>query len=286
MKPSIVDIVAPNIIHEYVGLSLYRVSVASYDWIRLVNIRYPYWIISHVRYGAVEMRAGNQTWSINAGDVMLHAPHMTYDEIANIVGLHEWFMLDIRGLASIELFKMYSIAPTAPLVSPEDFTQKFKKLMEICQSPSSGLSNLQAFSLTIQLLDCLIESWKPLGNVSCWSTPTLLDRHFIEVISYMESRLYEKITRENLAALVNLHPNYLDRAFRTVYGITPMHMLRDLRLRRAQQLLESTDDTLATIAAACGLTDAAYFTRIFHQRHKQTPGEYRKRVRNMNDDYL
>ncbi|MFF2091313.1 helix-turn-helix domain-containing protein [Paenibacillus sp. NPDC058174] len=98
------------------------------------------------------------------------------------------------------------------------------------------------------------------------------------VIRYMEDNLGEKLTRQQLAGLLFLHPSYFNRAFKQVYGMSSIQMLRMLRLRRAVQLLEESDYTLEQIAAACGFGEANYFNKVFKERAGQTPGEYRNRI--------
>jgi len=56
-------------------------------------------------------------------------------------------------------------------------------------------------------------------------------------------------------------------------------MLRDLRLKHARHLLETTGQTLEAIAAASGLQDASYLTKVFSQRFGITPGRYRRNLK-------
>ena len=106
------------------------------------------------------------------------------------------------------------------------------------------------------------------------------------VIRYITEHLYQKLARENLAALVHLHPSYFDRAFRQDYGVSPMHMVRQLRLRQGLRLLETTNLPLSAIAYTCGLGDAGYFNRVFHQHYGQTPGQYRQSIQRAMTDYI
>jgi len=49
------------------------------------------------------------------------------------------------------------------------------------------------------------------------------------------------------------------------------------RLERARYLLDDSDLSIKQIAHACGFADPNYFSRIFRQRHGQSPGAYRQR---------
>jgi transcriptional regulator GlxA family with amidase domain len=109
---------------------------------------------------------------------------------------------------------------------------------------------------------------------------------FVDVIRYMLAHLGDKLTRDDLASLVHLHPGYFDRIFHNVYGTSPMQMLRNLRLSRARQLLETTDAPLSAIALSCGLSDAGYFNRVFRQCYGQTPGQYRQSAKSTMQSYI
>jgi AraC-like DNA-binding protein len=58
-----------------------------------------------------------------------------------------------------------------------------------------------------------------------------------------------------------------------------MGMLRDMRLKRSKQLLEQTEETLESIAAQCGLTDASYLCKQFKRQYGMLPGEFKEAVR-------
>jgi transcriptional regulator GlxA family with amidase domain len=58
-------------------------------------------------------------------------------------------------------------------------------------------------------------------------------------------------------------------------GITPQDLLREARIKRACQLLQTTDKTVAEIAYASGFTDPKYFSRCFKQSTGQSPTEYK-----------
>ena len=141
------------------------------------------------------------------------------------------------------------------------------------------MRDLRVFTLATELLAQILQSWAAQGSPPRPRALQTAEDRFADVVNYMASHLDRKLTRDDLASRVFLHPGYLDRVFRAAYGVAPMQMLRDLRLRRAKELLESTDDTLDTIAHACGLGDAAAFSRAFRARYGTAPGKHRQSVR-------
>ena len=47
-------------------------------------------------------------------------------------------------------------------------------------------------------------------------------------------------------------------------------------MNNAQNLLETTDYTVAEIAAIVGYDNSLYFSRIYHKQKGQAPSDYRK----------
>jgi len=79
---------------------------------------------------------------------------------------------------------------------------------------------------------------------------------------------------------LDVNPAYLSREFSRYFdNLSFGEYIRKLRIEKAIQLLESTDDTLAEIAYLTGFSDQSHFNRVFKAHTGQTPSEYRKFVR-------
>lgn len=68
----------------------------------------------------------------------------------------------------------------------------------------------------------------------------------------------------------------LQRKLKQTMGITPQDLMKEARIKRACQLLQATDKTVAEVAYACGFTDPKYFSRCFKQSTGKSPSEYRE----------
>ena len=84
---------------------------------------------------------------------------------------------------------------------------------------------------------------------------------------------------KNAAESMSLNPNYFNRIYQQVFGVSyhQDHILA--RMRLAKHLLLSTDDTAAQIAECCGYTDSKYFLRQFSTETGCTPKQYRNLLR-------
>lgn len=72
---------------------------------------------------------------------------------------------------------------------------------------------------------------------------------------------------------------YLRRRFREVVGESPAGFQQRLNLEQAALRLQQTDESVLSIALACGYESHEVFTRAFRRQFSCTPRAYRKRVR-------
>lgn len=79
-----------------------------------------------------------------------------------------------------------------------------------------------------------------------------------------------------LAAVLDLNPDYFARIFKRSYGISPREWLITDRIRFAAAELALTAATIEGVALATGYRDATLFCRQFKQVTGQTPGRWRQ----------
>lgn len=217
---------------------------------------------------------------------MIHPPGIAYSELADGPGRHEWALLEATLLPKIDLLRLYPVAPVVPLISTETFSRVFDTLLQIWQEQATPFRDLQMLALTAQLLTLVLQSWQQVGSPPRPVAMMDTQDRFTRVVNYMTDHLGEKLSREQLAEIISLHPVYFDRLFRQTYGIPPMQMLREMRLGYAKHLLESTDYTIDAISARCGFGSNTSFIRAFQQRFDQTPGGYRQGLKKAIERYV
>jgi AraC-like DNA-binding protein len=271
---------------QQLQISLYNVDQSEYPSLSLKDVSFSHWIISHVLEGEVETSTNGETELVKSGYIMIHPPHVPFTEIAAIKGVHQWMSFDVYMEPHLEIFRYFPISFVVPLVSPLLYSQLFTCLRASWTDMKSPVRDITTSSYALALISLALENWKNNGSVHRTTTTGTNQDRFHTIIHYMTEHLHRKITRDELAGIFHLHPVYLDRLFTDYYGIPPMKMLRDMRLRRAKKLLESTADNLTIIAEACGFNDTAYFSHQFTKHFTQTPGEYRKQAREVMKSYI
>ncbi|WP_411083215.1 GlxA family transcriptional regulator [Streptomyces sp. cmx-18-6] len=98
-------------------------------------------------------------------------------------------------------------------------------------------------------------------------------------LAWMEHHLDQEMTVEQLAALAHMSPRTFARRFQQETGTTPYRWLLRQRVLLAQHLLETSDQTIDTIAGQTGFGTAATLRHQFVRTLGTTPNAYRRTFR-------
>ncbi|MBN1534085.1 MAG: helix-turn-helix domain-containing protein [Spirochaetes bacterium] len=99
------------------------------------------------------------------------------------------------------------------------------------------------------------------------------------VKAYLDENYCEDVSRENLAASLDISPDHLSRHFKGYTGIRMSEYINRLRIRKAAGLLADTDTKIIDIAHDCGFESLRSFNRVFRNIMKCPPLDYRKKGR-------
>ncbi|KAB1988515.1 helix-turn-helix domain-containing protein [Streptomyces triticiradicis] len=119
------------------------------------------------------------------------------------------------------------------------------------------------------------------GQAQFVSTPVPAPDHhpLAELFPWVIERLDRPLTVEDLARRARMSSRNLGRHFRSVTGTTPLQWLLIQRIRHAQELLETTDAGIDTIAAATGMGTGTTLRRHFNRTVGVPPDTYRRTFR-------
>lgn len=101
------------------------------------------------------------------------------------------------------------------------------------------------------------------------------------VLNKLQRNLSGRITLDDLSHEAALSKYHLERQFRKHTGVTIHEFHIRLRIQAARELLTGTDMPVCDIARMVGVEHVSHFIRLFRERVHDTPGEYRKRWRQL-----
>lgn len=113
-----------------------------------------------------------------------------------------------------------------------------------------------------------------------------LARKDMEFIEKTRSIIEENINNEDfnidaIAETAGLSRSAFFKKLKSLTGLAPVDLVKEIRLAKAEKLVATTDMSMAEIAYEAGFKDASYFGKCFKKKFGMTPLEYRN-SRNMN----
>ena len=116
------------------------------------------------------------------------------------------------------------------------------------------------------------------SNPSNPSTPSLDDRFLVKMKDIIERSLSDSdFGVEQLGDLMGMSRAQLYRKTKALTNYSPVELIRNMRLKRAQQMLAQGDDTIAQVAYSVGFTAPSYFTKCYKDFFGEMPNELVKR---------
>lgn len=88
--------------------------------------------------------------------------------------------------------------------------------------------------------------------------------------------LSQRYTIDDLARQFFVDSSTLKREFRQAYGLPIATYLKEYRLKKAMELLATTDESIGAIATQVGYETQSKFTAAFKSMTQLSPSEYRK----------
>ncbi|QDK83842.1 helix-turn-helix domain-containing protein [Spirosoma sp. KCTC 42546] len=165
-----------------------------------------------------------------------------------------------------------------PRIQLDKQTSKFvRRLLKriLLDYSENGLANLDIIqSYFIALLCEVNRVYKPVSA----STQT----HSVGIANRFRELLVDRIKTSHrvtdYASELNITPNHLNKAVRTITGKSPTKWIDEAIVLEAKVLLYQSKLSISEIATEIGLADPSYFSRLFKKQEGITPVAFRKMI--------
>jgi len=145
----------------------------------------------------------------------------------------------------------------------ENILQQRRKLQELFLSSLADYPQANAGkSYEINPSEPLVESYD--------------DKLMKNLMEVMEKNIDNSdLTVDELVSKIGIGRSVFFKKLKSLTGLAPIEFIREVRVKRAAQLIESGEYTISQVTYMVGCNDPRYFSRIFKQRFGVTPSEYR-----------
>ncbi len=112
------------------------------------------------------------------------------------------------------------------------------------------------------------------SNIEVESNDEKFIKKLIQIIEdFMDDNL---LSVEYLASEVGMSRANLYRKVQAIVSDTPVNFIKQIRLKRAAQLLQKNNMYISEVAYMCGFNNQKYFSKCFSKEYGKSPSEYAK----------
>ena len=231
---------------------------------------------------------GDHVGPYNDGDLVLIAPNLPHafqsQNLIEIAGDHRaivcWFTSDwITSLIALvpELSPVTSLLAQARRglrFGAQTSAQLRDRILQLGQIDS--VDQVIAFQSILATLSGSTDR-VPLASGEVTVSEMPRDRARMQrVLDWLHAHYDQPLRLEPLCRIAHLTDSQLQRVFKRSTRMSISQYLTQLRIGRACQMLVQTDRPLSHIAAECGFSDAAHFSRQFRQARGMAPSAFRR----------
>ena len=191
-----------------------------------------------------------------------------------VIHLHKDILQELYKDEVPDFIKHNSKKSFAQKIEKQDIIIHFIKNLEFYfQNPT--LVNDELLKLKIKELILLLLQTNNAENIIGLFSHLFTPRqaNFNEVI---QVHLFSNITIPELAVLSGRSLSAFKRDFESYFKDTPANYIKEQKLLKAKELLESSDFSVSEICYEVGFSDTSHFTKLFKLKYNSTPSEYRR----------
>ena len=114
---------------------------------------------------------------------------------------------------------------------------------------------------------------------------TSFDEQFMQnVMEVMEKQMdNSELTVDEFAQELGMGRTVFYQKLKAIIGLSPVDFIREMRIKRAKQLIDSGEYNISTVAYMAGFNDPKYFSKCFKKQFGMSPSEYNKEKRQNNN---
>ena len=212
---------------------------------------------------------------VSEGSMVLYLPHTPQQYAYYINDKPEVYWLHFTGSEAASLTREAGFTEKQVLYTgiSSKYQELFLSVIREVQLTRPSYEELSA--LYLKQLFLLLKRIREEGGFQ----KTEIQKEMEKAVRFFHENLAKNIQVEAYARQLHMSTCWFIRSFREYAGMPPGRYLTDIRIRKAKELLESTDYSIGEIGGIIGYENPLYFSRIFKKTAGVSPAEYRKAAR-------
>ena len=189
----------------------------------------------------------------------------------------EVYWVHFTGSDVRNILRSYNIPMDDPIFysgASSTYSYLFKEMIHELQTCKTGYEDL--LTMYLRQIFLLVQRTRQEERPT---VSTYIQEEMEFARRYFNEHYNEPISIQEYAESRNMSVCYFQRNFKQIVKHTPMQYLLTIRVNNAASLLETTDYSMAEIAAIVGYEDPLYFSRLFRKIKGVSPRDYRNLVK-------
>ena len=172
-----------------------------------------------------------------------------------------WVFLRIRINDVYSFDELYDL----PVILPEEYKEAMNGIFNRLFTSDTVFDRYIAYYEIAKILAAVAEKKK-----------RRLPQHLEYALTFIKENYSQRITVADMAEQAKLSPSHFFSVFKKYLGVPPNAYLLNYRLSLAAEMMLNTDGTITEIADSVGISDSAYFNKLFRKAYQLPPRRYRE----------
>lgn len=228
----------------------------------------------YVTEGTLEFGTGQELFHMEKGDFAIAFPDVIHHyQVLSREKSKAYYILAAPSLSGPFLSDMQKYCPVNPVIKKEkvhpDIINAIRSLVTGSKEKDPNPVVEQSY-VQIILARC-IPCFKMMKKCDIGK-----DDLIYQTVSYIAEHFKEKVSLDNMAKDLAVSKYMLSRVFSGTFHSNFSQYVNEQRLNYVSILLECTDQSITDICMDAGFESQRTFNRVFQEKYKMTPREYRK----------
>lgn len=226
----------------------------------------------YVTDGSVELGVGQELYHMDKGDFAIIFPNV----------IHHYQVFESGKNKAI-----YLLAEPTVLMAYNDELQKYSPRYPVIgkEQLHTDIVNSMKSLVTIEDNDMLKRAYVQMILAHVFSEMKMVEKESVggndiiyNAIEYVAKNFRKEIKLDKMAYDLGVSKYVLSRMFAKTFHCNFNAYINGVRLNYAAAMLAGTRESIINIGMECGFESQRTFNRVFKERYKMTPGEYRCRI--------
>ena len=229
-----------------------------------------------MKEGVSRLRIHGKDYYAHPGEAFLIPPNVLHDHVTDSDDptCFMWWDFVYKLYDSIDILCVQNLPIVIRVEDQERFERTFQRFVECSANLRSVSDYIRRESIAFELIAQILEMAMPQADQQYQNELSVSG--FANILVDITNAATCKKLLPMLAEKYHLHPTYISNKFKQIYHITPSQYQKQIRMKKAVDLLlGDTVMPINEIAAKLGYEYTADFSRFFKQQYGMSPIQYR-----------